>query len=814
MRKLLSMAVAAGVIFSTTLSPAALADVAATALPTLSSATNATVTTSNADMNVQITGGQNSVGTLNWSTYNIGSDASVNYEFTAHNQTALNKVAASGGLSQIYGKITDSGCSGCGYESTGKIILINPNGVLFGDGANVNVNSFTVSTLDGTYDSSNNQLKLEKTSDQSDAGIMVLEGAEIYGDKGVTFASNNITQYAGSKISTSTAANVRNDSYGKVKLVTSDGVNFTYYNNGAVKGISDVTTSSDKMILSVNGDITSGNIDLRNYSTNSDSEVNLLGATLKATKAVSGNDGNIWLTASNKIVVEDSTFITENADGAENVTGGNVVFLSGQKTSVGSSTIDAVGDVKITSQGDDIVVDATTITTPKDVKLTADGIASFQNGSVVNGKNINVTGTERAQAVSSTLTADNDVNIISAGDLAWTSSAKITAGNDVNVTASNGYLLMNDSIVKAGNDVNLTSNDTISSSKLSGSTFTAANDVNLESTANSVILTGTEQFVPSDLLNIKAAKNAEISKASDLTTSNVTFTAGENVVLASTSGSVNVEDTTKFLAADKIYIQGAKDVKTTGTVDLNGIKTYITAGNDVDATLTNVDNRENGLVAKAGNDMTVTTAGTLSVSSLISGNDMTINANKVIAGKELTTNYLETAGDSNDRAYIEVGGEFTSNVTNDNYEVTASADLTDDGNYYNRHHIQYGEDEKILLVNKRPVDNNVTDATVPDNDNGADRDVVNPGDIPDDDASTNIDTGDTGSGSGTGSDTGDTGSGTGSDTDTGSTGSGSDDDTSCDGDAALDDTATGEDTPSLVSSLSSLLNYTASATSD
>ena len=52
------------------------------------------------------------------------------------------------------------------------------------------------------------------------------------------------------------------------------------------------------------------------------------------------------------------------------------------------------------------------------------------------------------------------------------------------------------------------------------------------------------------------------------------------------------------------------------------------------------------------------------------------------------------------------------------------------GNYHKKHHIQYGKDEKILLINKRPVDNKVTDPTLPGTDNGDDVDVINPGETP------------------------------------------------------------------------------------
>ena len=597
MKKLLSTTIAVGIFASMSISPA-LADVAAGALPNLGNATNADVTTSGSNMNIQIQGGQGGLGTLNWNSFNVGKDAAVNYEFTAHNQTALNKVDAAGGMSQIYGNITTSGCAGCGYDATGKVILINPNGVLFGDGANVNLNSLTVSTMDGTFDQTKNELQLNKGANQSDFGIVVQEGANIYGDKNVTFASNNVTMYNGSKISTNAGANVGDTSFGKIKIVTADGVNFAYYNNGAVKEVSNITGSADKMVVSLNGALESGNIDIRNYSNNEASEINLNGATLKATKAVEGNDGNIWLTASNKIVTEGTKFETVNQTGAEDRNGGNVRFLAGKKVSIGTADIDAVGNVEITSQGNDIAVDNSTIDTAKDVTLTAGRIASIQNNSNVKGRNVKITGKDRAQVVDSKVDA-SDIEITA--DNVWFRNADLKAANEINAKGTNGYVNAENSVMQANK---------------------------------------------------------------------ITLDAATNVI---------------------------------GKIDLKGSQTNINAGNDVDVELANVGVRENGLIAKAGNNMTVTTDGTLSVSSLISGNDMTINADKVIAGYPLTDNSLETPGDSADRSYIEVGGTFTSNTANDSYVVTKSADLTDDGQYMQRHHIEYGNgEEKILLVNKRP----------------------------------------------------------------------------------------------------------------
>jgi filamentous hemagglutinin family protein len=603
MKKLLSTAVALGVMSSMT--PIAFADVAVNALPTLDSVKNGSVTTAGSNMNVKIEAGQGGVGTFNWKDYNIGKDASVNYEFSAHNQTALNKVSASGGISQIYGKITASGCQNCGYEGTGKVILINPNGVLFGDGANVNLNSFTVSNMNGIFDEATNKLTLTKDSNTSDFGIVVQKGATIHGDKAVNFAANNVAVYNGSKISTNIAPNYGTDSFGKVKIVTADGVNFNYYQNGAVKGIDGLKTSSDKMMINLNGDIQSGNIDVRNYSDNTASEINLNGATLKATKAVSGNDGNIWLTASNKVIIDGSKLETVNysADAAAR-DGGNIRVLAGKKVSVAKSDFDAVGNVDFISNGYDVAVDSTTIDTAKDVNLTAANIGSIQNGSTVNANNVTVKGGERAQIVNSKVNAKNNIDVT--GKAVWFNNADLTAGNEINATATDSYLLANGSKMKA----------------------------------------------------------------------------------------------------DKITLKAKTDVK--GDIDVTNSKTYINAGNDVDVTLANVGNRQKGLVTQGGNDVTITTDGTLSVSSLISGNDMTINADKVIAGLDYTNVKHLDNETGVDRSYIEVGGEnFNSNTKHDKYDVTASGEPTADGKFNKKHHIQYGEngEEKILLVHKRPLVN-------------------------------------------------------------------------------------------------------------
>lgn len=73
---------------------------------------------------------------LNWNTFNIGANAAVNFIQPGSNAVALNRVVGSD-PSAIYGSLS----------ANGQVFLINPNGVLFGKGARVDVGGLVASTL-------------------------------------------------------------------------------------------------------------------------------------------------------------------------------------------------------------------------------------------------------------------------------------------------------------------------------------------------------------------------------------------------------------------------------------------------------------------------------------------------------------------------------------------------------------------------------------------------------------------------------------------------------------------------------------------
>ncbi|PKB22917.1 YDG domain-containing protein [Janthinobacterium sp. 64] len=75
--------------------------------------------------------------TLNWNSFNVGANETVNFVQPSAGALAVNRIFDNNGT-QILGRV----------NANGQVYLINPNGVLFGRGAQVNVGGLVASTLD------------------------------------------------------------------------------------------------------------------------------------------------------------------------------------------------------------------------------------------------------------------------------------------------------------------------------------------------------------------------------------------------------------------------------------------------------------------------------------------------------------------------------------------------------------------------------------------------------------------------------------------------------------------------------------------
>ena len=76
---------------------------------------------------------------LNWQSFNIDKQETVNFVQPSATAVAINRIGDTT-ASQIYGNL----------NANGQVYLINPNGILFGQGAQVNVGALVASTLDLT----------------------------------------------------------------------------------------------------------------------------------------------------------------------------------------------------------------------------------------------------------------------------------------------------------------------------------------------------------------------------------------------------------------------------------------------------------------------------------------------------------------------------------------------------------------------------------------------------------------------------------------------------------------------------------------
>ncbi|MCP4277098.1 MAG: filamentous hemagglutinin N-terminal domain-containing protein, partial [Gammaproteobacteria bacterium] len=80
---------------------------------------------------------QSSSMAIDWNSYNISSNEIVNYLQPGTTSISLNRIL-SGSASQIHGQI----------NANGHIVLVNPNGLFFGQDASINVGGLIASALD------------------------------------------------------------------------------------------------------------------------------------------------------------------------------------------------------------------------------------------------------------------------------------------------------------------------------------------------------------------------------------------------------------------------------------------------------------------------------------------------------------------------------------------------------------------------------------------------------------------------------------------------------------------------------------------
>jgi filamentous hemagglutinin family protein len=326
----------------------------------------------------------------NWSEFNIGSDAKVQFNQPSSNSSALNHVN-SADPSYIYGSL----------DANGKVILINPNGVIFSKGSRVDVGAIVASSL-----------KLSDENFLKDNFVFEKDGIA-----GMVENRGTIKAFEG----------------GTVALISS-----IVKNNGTIETPNGSTAllAGEKITLNLNYN------QLISYTIDS----GVLNGLVENNNAIVANNGQVILSARGLDAVRKSVVNNDGIIEAKGInTEGGKIFLEGDEITVKSnSTLNASGDNgggQILVGGswqnsDPTIYQATTTTIEEGATLNASANNTGNGGEIVVWSDI--TNDQSITKVQGKLTAEGGKNSGNGGQIETSGYKLDVEGIEVSTLANDG----------------------------------------------------------------------------------------------------------------------------------------------------------------------------------------------------------------------------------------------------------------------------------------------------------------------------------------------------------------------------------------
>ena len=353
---------------------------------------------------------------LTWTSFNIAPQQSVNFVQPSTSAIAVNRILGTNGT-QILGYL----------HANGQVFLINPNGIVFGPTAEVNVGGLVASTLelaDGTTGSTKSfsgsgsgSVVNQGTITATQGGYVVLLGNHVSNEGVISAQLGSVALGAGSAVTLSF------DGESRVRLQVDESVlNSLAENGGLIRADGGQVIMSagarDALLASVVNN--TGVIEARTVDTH-DGTITLLGGmtagtvkvggTLDASAPEGGNGGQIDTSAAHVEVAGGARVTTAARDGL-----------------FGSWLIDP-NDYTVAASGGDI-----TGTTLSGELATTDITLQSSAGGTAGSGNVNVNDAVTWSANTTlTLTASNNVNVN-----ANIAASGATAGLIINANTGNG----------------------------------------------------------------------------------------------------------------------------------------------------------------------------------------------------------------------------------------------------------------------------------------------------------------------------------------------------------------------------------------
>jgi filamentous hemagglutinin family protein len=373
---------------------------------------------------------------INWSSFDVGSQAHVTFKQPDASSQTLNRVAGAA-ASQIYGKIT----------ANGQVFLINPNGVVIGKNAQISASGIVVSTLDMTdKDFDNGNYKFQQTGP---SGSIVNQGNLSTPETGyVTVLGVNVSNQG--TINTGKAILASGN---KIEIpVTESGLitleaeveTATVVNEGTIK-------ASDIRMLSTGAVTAKANsvIDASS-ATGRGGTVRLSGKKIEikdnAKIVVNGKTGGGTIVLGDKtktITTEVANNSRVEANATATGDGGNVIIWSTARTTIagaifaqGGSQSGNGGFVETSSSGSVKIIDSATINTLAPLGQTGAWLLDPEYYTIAasGGDETGASVTSSLATANRTISADNTIYVNDA--INWSANTlTLTAGVNIDINA-------------------------------------------------------------------------------------------------------------------------------------------------------------------------------------------------------------------------------------------------------------------------------------------------------------------------------------------------------------------------------------------
>ena len=573
---------------------------------------------------------------INWQSFDIGASAKVNVVQPNAQAVLLNRVVGQS-PSQIFGQL----------QANGHVILVNPNGVLFGKDGSVNAGSFTASTLGITdanfmagnmvYERNGSTAGVvnQGTIEVSPGGYVALLGASVSNEGKIIAPKGGVALGAAETIKVPVTGS------GRIKLeLTAGDINASVKNSGAIVSEGgQVYMQALALNRAAAQILQSGRIDTTGEQGGA---VHLLadGGTIKVDGSITANS-------------------TGTDDKGQARKGGDIVIGRDEETGTLAASTD-VSAARLRSMGGFVetsghvlnvdsaqVIAKDWLLDPDNIDITGDAIAATSGYSKIKASDI-ATALNAGTSVTVSTTAGTQVNQPGYTDTAGTGAGTATAGD--------GNILVNAAIVKSGsNNASLTllADNGITVNQRIGraaADTTSNGKLDVVMTANGGVEGTSSKGIT--LNNVIDANGGQVtltgtSKDTSGVQTGPTYTYG----VTNNSRSGVVFNTGSGIIADNYQVTGTHTVAAGNSFGVNGVYmsgavTFKAAGN-TDSNITGVSNAQGnfgaGVMVWDGASVRLENQGT-GITTLKGSNTNTAGGNGIRIGASTNTATINAIG--------------------------------------------------------------------------------------------------------------------------------------------------------------------------